>query len=176
MANKKLVANFTRQQTKQGPKHPQSTPNQTDEYLLRKIENLLDEGSPQKALELILDSQSRSPMILNATAVCQLRLGNAQKAVDIYRRLLVTGGIFLRPDAPEVYKVNFAVALLMSDNLPGFYSTLAEVDEKEPAAIKVRAGLKVWKQKLSLWQKVLFSCGFQPKVPVEFTFPLGDLA
>ncbi|WP_166831052.1 hypothetical protein [Thalassoroseus pseudoceratinae] len=176
MSYKKQVTKNNRQQARQEIDLGNSPEKLGAEDLLKEIDRLLAEDSPQKALELISKSKSQAPSIVNATGVCQLRLGNASAAVNIYRRLLVTGGIFIRPDAPDVFKVNFALAMLMDNNYPGFYSTLAEVsDDQHPALIKVKAGLKAWKQTLPFWQRLLFSCGVQLKVPVEFSFPLGDL-
>ena len=177
MSYRKTVSRYMEKQTQPNQALVKPTRLLSVDDLLQEVDKLLMAGSPHRALELISQSKLQSPRVVNATGVCQLRLGNAQSAVDIYRRLLVTGGIFLRPDAPIIFKVNFAVALLMSDNLPGFYSTLAELHaDNDPAVIKVRAGFNAWKRKLTFRQRVLFSCGVQPQVPIDLGFPPGDLA
>src|SRR5690349_7769170 len=79
--------------------------------LLRSAEELLREGHPAAALELLGRSRVHSPWLTNAAAVCQLRLGSARAAVDALRGLVLAGELFLRQYVPTVFKVNFATAL-----------------------------------------------------------------
>ena len=113
----------------------------------------------------------------NALGVCQLRLGNAKVAVDVFRGLaLAAGGILLRNDVPAVFKTNYATALLAADNMGGCLSVLAEVREEEHLAIgKLRVAIQRWKESLTLWQKINWYLGGQPDRPVALDFPLGDL-
>ncbi len=144
--------------------------------LHKNVALLLQAGSPEQALQLISKSKIKSAWVKNATGVCQLRLGNAQVAIDIYRSFLIDGGIFLRAEAPVVYKINFAVALLLNENLPGFYSVLSELRaEEHPTVQKLRAAVNTWKKKLSLWQKLKLVCGNDPNVPIQLGFSPGEL-
>lgn len=144
--------------------------------LFKNVDQFLKSGSPEKALQLISKSKNNSVWVKNATGVCQLRLGKPQVAIDIYRSILITNGVFLRSDAPPVFKINFAVALLMNNNLTGFYSALSEVkDEDHPSVIKLKNTVKDWKKKLTVWQKLQLICGTHPAVPIELGFPPGDL-
>ncbi|QDT91120.1 hypothetical protein [Gimesia algae] len=157
-------------------KSPESMRTSDIDVLLNRVDQLLQANSPDKALTLIANSKIKTPWLRNATAVCQLRLGNPQVAIEIYRSLLVNGGIFLRADAPVVFKVNFAVALLLNQNLPGFYNALSELkDEEHPSIPKLKAAVKNWRQQLTLWQKFQLICGNQPHAPLELGFAPGDL-
>ncbi|QDU06241.1 hypothetical protein V6x_59930 [Gimesia chilikensis] len=144
--------------------------------LLKKVEQLLLEDAPDRALQLIAKSKIKSDWLKNATAVCQMRLGNYQVAIDIYRSILLTNGVFLRSDAPTVFKCNFAVALLLNKNIQGFDSALAAVRGADhPAISRLKTTVKDWKQKLTIWQKIQLVCGTHPNVPIELSFPPGDL-
>src|SRR5262245_17279594 len=88
--------------------------------LLGKVGQLLGEGQPGKALDLIARAKVNSPWATNALGVCQLRLGNVRLAVDVFRGLvLAAGGILLRNNVPAAFKTNYATALLLADNLGG---------------------------------------------------------
>jgi hypothetical protein len=145
--------------------------------LLRKVDQLLREGQPGKALDLIARAKVRSPWATNAAAVCQLRLGNAKVALDVFRGLVLgAGGLILRADVPIVFKINYATALLAADNLAGCLSVLTEVrDEGHPAAQKLRAAFARWKKGLSLWQRIQWYMGGQPNGRLELDFLPGDL-
>tara|TARA_R110002167_G_C12678096_1_gene651259 strand:- start:671 stop:1207 length:537 start_codon:yes stop_codon:yes gene_type:complete len=170
---------FKRIQTQtyqQNEKSSESMRTSDIDMLLNRVDQLLQANAPDQALKLISNSKIKTPWLKNATAVCQLRLGNPQVAIEIYRSLLVNGGIFLRADAPVVFKVNFAVALLLDKNLPGFYNALFDVKEEEhPSIPKLKAAVKSWRQQLTLWQKLQLICGNHPHAPLELGFAPGDL-
>ena len=64
-------------------------------------------------------------------------------AVDAFRGIaLAAGGIHVRSDVPAVFKTNLAVALLMTGNMEGCLSALAEVREEHPAVRKLKAGIQ----------------------------------
>jgi len=176
MTKKTHLNHVIQPQTRNNQQPRESTIHPAGDDLLKNVDRLLQEGSPEKALKLISQSKSNSPWTKNATAVCQLRLGNAQIAVDIYRSILLTGEIFLRTDTPTVFKTNFATALLMSNNLSGFYRTMSEVKEdNHPAVIKLNAAVKAWRDNLSFWQKLMMMCGNESEIPIELGFHPGDL-
>jgi hypothetical protein len=145
--------------------------------LLGKVDKLLREGQPERALEIISRAKINSPWVTNAAAVCQLRLGNAKVAVDVFRGLvLASGGLILRQDIPAAFKTNYATALLAMNNLGGCLSVLAELrDEEHPGALRLRAAVQRWKQGLSLWQKIQWYTGGEPACLVTLDFPPGDL-
>jgi hypothetical protein len=145
--------------------------------LLRKADQFLKEGDPGKALDALVKARLTSPWVSNAQGVCQLRLRNPKVALDVFRGLvLAAGGILLRTDVPAVFKTNYAVALLLSDNLSGCLSALAEVkDEEHPAVGRLKTAVRQWKDGLTFWQRMNWYMGGQPAHPVELSFPHGDL-
>jgi hypothetical protein len=144
--------------------------------LLGKVAILLQEGHPDKALGVVSRARINSPWATNALGVCQLRLGNARGAVDVFRGLVLAGSLFLRRDVPTVFKINYATALLAADNITGCVRVLAEIEEEgHPAVQQLRAVIRRWKGSLSLWQKVQWFLGDQPARPLVLDFTLGDL-
>ncbi len=140
------------------------------------IEKLLQEGQPKKVLDVLARSKVHSPWSTNALAVCLLRLGQAEQAVELFRNLVLSGSLFLRSDLPTTWKVNFATTLLMADNLVGCNRLLGEIqDEGHPSVQRLRSALTRWHNDLSLWQKIHWFLGGQPARRVELGFLPGDL-
>jgi hypothetical protein len=145
--------------------------------LLGRVAALLDQGRPADAVELLARTKSPSPWARNALGVCQLRLGNAPVAVDVFRGLaLGPGGFSLLEEAPTVFKTNYATALLLTDNLEGGLRALAEVrHDQSPATRRLREAVRRWEEGLTFWQKLGWWFGVQPGRPVVLDGPLGDL-
>lgn len=140
------------------------------------VEKLLQEGQPRRALDLLVRSKPHSPWSTNATGVCMLRLGQAESAVELFRTLLLSGSLILRPDAPTAWKVNFATALLMADNLSGCIQLLAEIQEEQhPGVQRLRAAIRSWQRGLPFWGRLRWFLGGQPARRVELDFPPGEL-
>ncbi len=145
--------------------------------LLHKVEQHLQDGQAAAALECIARAKVKSPWLTNAAGVCQLRLGNADVAVNVFRGLvLAAGGLVLRDDVPAVFKTNYATALLTAGHLSGCLHVLAEVRDKGgPAVQRLRAAIRHWWDGLTFWQKVNWFLGGQPDKPLALGFPPGDL-
>lgn len=145
--------------------------------LLAKVERLLADDNPERALDAIPRARLKSPWITNATAVCLLRLGQAEQAAKLFRGLVAgPGGVTLRTDAPLVFKCNYATALLAFHNVAGCLSVLAEIGEEDNSTVQqLRAAIAAWKKSLSLWQKFRWLTGDVPQRPVALDFPLGQL-
>jgi len=145
--------------------------------VLDQVAEHLNNDRPKQALEVVNRVKIKSPWLSNAAGVCQLRLGNPQAAVDIYRRLLLSSvGATLRHDAPTVFKVNYATALLADGDMQGCLLVLGDVKrDPHPAVQKLRSALDRSRQKLSLWDKLLWYTGLRLSYPVDLDFPLGDL-
>jgi hypothetical protein len=154
---------------------PTRPPEVTD--LLGQVAKFLEAGQPAAALERIRRSKLSSPWLTNAAGVCQLRLGNAELAVDTFRSLvLAAGGLVLRDDVPAEFKINFATALLADGNLTGGLRVLDEArDEGHPAAREIRDAIRRWKEGMTFWQKLRWSVGGQPPRPLVLDFALGRL-
>lgn len=133
----------------------------------------LQAGRTKQAHEILRRADVASPWVVNALGVCQLRQGQAQAAVDTFRRLAVGDHLRLRSDAP--IKVNFATALLLSGNIAGCFSTLDEIGpERHPAIERLRAALTRWKQNMSFWERINWYLGSEPNRAVILDLP-GDL-
>lgn len=144
--------------------------------LLIRMEALLQAGEPQKAVDLIARTKLRSPWLTNALGVCQLRLGNAQGALELFRRLvLAPSGLMIREDAPTVFKTNFAAALLAAGDVGGCLRALAQTAEDHPAVGKLKAAIQHWKKSLTFREKLDWYLGGQPARPVALDFAPGDL-
>jgi hypothetical protein len=145
--------------------------------VLGKVSVLLEEGQPAAALKVLAKYGLSSPWLANATAVCQLRLGNARIAVDTLRGLvLAPGGLLLREDVPVVFKINFATALMADGNLSGGLRTLGEVrDESHPGVREIRDAIRRWEGGLSFGQKLWWTLGGQPSRPFVLDITPGRL-
>ncbi len=158
-------------QVKTVERHPSEPPGLRDQ-----IEKHLQAGQPKKALDVLARSKVHSPWSTNAIAVCLLRLGQADRAVELFRNLVLSGSLFLRPDVPTAWKVNFATALLLSDNLSGCVQLLGDIHEEDhPGVQRLRAAVGSWHNRLSIWQKIQWFLGGQPARGVELDFPPGEL-
>jgi hypothetical protein len=153
-----------------------AVPSATVGEVLEQVKQLLDSGQPKKAIERIGRANDASAWLINAVAVCQLRLGNAQVAMETLRGLVVQGSIHLRDDAPAAFKLNFAVALLALGNLDGFLSALNEIgDDEHPSARKYREADRHWKANLTLGDRIKMIFGGSPARPFALDFPPGEL-
>jgi hypothetical protein len=136
--------------------------------VFHQVEKLLQARQPKQALDLLARSQVHSEWARNATGVCLLRLGQTDRAVDIFRNLVISGGLFLRRDVPTAWKVNFATALLMAGHIGGCVGVLKEIPEQHhPGVWRLRAALDRWHERLSIWGKIRWLLGGQPAGPVE---------
>lgn len=144
--------------------------------VLAKVKKLLDEQCPEKAMDVITRSRLSSPWISNATGVCAMRLGNAKSAAGVFQGLVGHHGVMLKPDAPLMFKTNFATALLASNNMAGCLSVLHEIgQEDDPTVKRLRTAIEQWKQSLTFWQKLKWYAGDIPKKPIALDFPPGEL-
>ena len=153
------------------PSQPQALP-----LLLQQVDGLLRAGNAEKALHLVRGCGMSSPWLINALGVCQLRLGNAKPALEIYRRLVLElGGTHLRTDVPAVFRINFAQALLSTGHVEGCLSALDEVATDHPAAARIRGAVARWEDSLTFWERLQWHLGGEPARPVLLDYPPGDL-
>ncbi len=122
--------------------------------LLDRVRQLLDEGKPEKAADVLHRIGSDSPAIRNAYAVCLLRMGEAEKAVSVHRRLLLPDdGLVLRDDASVLFKTNFAIALLMEKNISACAEILNDLkDEQTPSVKRLRDVVMRWRKSIRWWR------------------------
>ena len=144
---------------------------------LERAEALLRAGQPEKALDLLTRAGPPTPRLTNAAGVCLLRLGQAGRAVDVLRGLvLVPGTVCVRPDAAPEHKSNFAAALLAAGNVAGGLRALDEVgDEGRPAVRQLREAVRRWREGLTFWQRLSWRLGGSPPHPVALDGDPGEL-
>jgi tetratricopeptide (TPR) repeat protein len=144
---------------------------------LERAEALLREGQPQKALDLLTRAGPPTPRLTNAVGVCLLRLGEAERAVDVFRGLvLLPGTICLRRDAAPEHKSNFAAALLAAGNVAGGLRALDEVgDEDRPAVRRLRDAVRRWREGLFFRQRLRWYLGGGPPHAVPLDSDFGEL-
>ena len=141
---------------------------------LEQVRDLLQQGQLSKALEL-LRSKDRSPWVENARAVCLMRLGEPDKAIALYRGMLLRSGVLIREDAPPVFVANFATALLLAGNLPGAISTLGELPQEAPEADRLRETIRRWRRSLGTLDRLrYFFSGEVANRPVRLDYEPGE--
>ena len=144
----------------------------------RKIVALLESGQSQQALDLARTHSGTDPSLKNLFGVCLMRAGFAADAVRLYRQLVISSnGVTMRPEAPLIFKTNFATALLLDGKPSGTQAVLQEIaDESHPAVQRLRGAIARWRSQLSFSQRLFSRCGIDPGRPVELDFAPGDVA
>ena len=144
--------------------------------IYRKVVSLLEAGRAKEALDAVRTHSGTDPSLKNLHGVCLMRAGFASDAVRLYRQLVLSSnGVTLRPEAPTVFKSNFATALLLSRSVTGTEAVLQEAaDESHPAVQRLRAAIARWRSGLSFWQRLQWRCGMDPGRPVDLGFAPGD--
>jgi hypothetical protein len=141
--------------------------------VLEKAKEQLESGKFQEALRTL--SGYDSEWTRNARGVCYLRMGDTDAAINTLRGLAVTQHLSLRPEAPLIFKINFAAALLLSGNIGGGLGVLDDIrDENQPAVQKLRAAIQRWKASMSFWEKLRWWLGGEPSRPFTLGFPAGE--
>jgi hypothetical protein len=153
---------------------PANSPEVAD--LLARVDGLLQEGQPGRALDAVVRAKLKSPWAANALGVCHLRLGNLQIAVEVFRGLVLQGDLVLRTDLPTVFLTNYATALLLADNLSGCLRTLDEIrDSHHPAVQRLQGAVRRWREGLTFWQRLRWRFGGEPDRAVALDYPPGNL-
>lgn len=126
------------------------------ERMLDEVEVLLNAGEFARAEKRIAECRVRSPLVANALAVCHIRQGTPQRAIEILRpQVLQPGGLLIRDEASPLLHANFAIALLASGNLDGFRKSLDDTRTvNDPALDRLRHAYADWRSGLSFWQKL----------------------
>jgi hypothetical protein len=145
--------------------------------LFEQVEALLASDQPQQALSLLNREKQKLEWMVNAQAVCQLRLGKFEQAMELLRgRVLAASSVCLRGDIPPALAVNFATALLLMGNVDGCVSALHDIKDQQHAGVRqLNAAIADWRRGLTFGQKVRLWFGSAPIRPVELGFPPGVL-
>lgn len=148
----------------------------SESEVIAEVRRHLDDGQHERAIDAIVRAGAKSPWLTNALGVCQLRMRNGARAVEIFRGLVLTGGIHVREDVPPVFKLNFAAAMLATGNVDGFLSVLGEMgDDEHPSVARYREAHRRWRDGLSLRERIRHAFGGRVAPPLDLGVPLGDL-
>ncbi|GAA4421599.1 hypothetical protein [Bremerella cremea] len=140
------------------------------------MKSLVASGDFAKALSLV-QIPGTDILLKNAKGVCLLRLGKFDAAVTLYREIVFNAGcVWVRPEVPIFFKVNFATALVLSGNIDGGSNILAQsMDENNEAARRLRSCLQSWRRSYPLWKKIFWAVGLGPAntAPLTLDFEPG---
>lgn len=148
----------------------------TDE-VIRQVADLLNQGQPGKALEL-LRHQERNSRIINALGVCLLRENRPEDALKYFRELVISpGSTWPRSDASDALKLNYATALLLCGHPAGCRTALSTVSASHPRVAQLRGAIDAWARSLPFLKKLFWKLGeMEPEgCPVTLPFPAGDV-
>lgn len=121
-----------------------------------------------------LRARGRDPVSVNELGVCYLRTGEVAEALRLFRGLaLKPGCTWERSDIPELYRRNFATALLMSGLPSGCLAVLRELpDQSSPRTQQLYEAVRRWERTLSFWARWDWRWNaIEPKgchVPIDF--------
>jgi tetratricopeptide (TPR) repeat protein len=144
--------------------------------VLQQVRVLLQANQPGQALALIEESRLFTPEVRNAQGVCLLRLGNHERALMIFRELVLRG-LNLRSDVPLAFRTNYATALLADGNLVGCESALADIERQgdvNEAWRALKECIRRWRASLSFLDKVK-TAALGVRKPIPMDFALGEL-
>jgi hypothetical protein len=135
--------------------------------------------APDPARPATKSSSERSLHNQNVRGVHAMREGNIDEAVSILRSLVMPPGCtWTRPDAPNMFKRNFATVLLLAGHPSGCLELLAEMrDEQHPRVQELRAAIKRWEKTLSFFQWLNWRTGWIEPAnrPVTLDFVPGEI-
>jgi hypothetical protein len=140
------------------------------------VRELLNENCPLDALKYIEHLGQQTPVIENARGVCLMRAGRIEEAVTVLRDVVFQGHICIPSDTPVLYRINFATAMLLSNEKDAAFPVLNELDEKEhPEVTKLKDAIRQWVKSLSFSEKCRYHLGLYSKKPISLDFPPGEI-
>jgi hypothetical protein len=140
------------------------------------VRELLNEGRPEDALKFIEHLDQKTPEMENARAVCLLRLGHIEQAVNVLRKIVFHGDICMPSDTPVLYQLNFATAMLMSNYKSAARSVLDTLDTREhPEAGPVKDAVNRWVKTRGPLGRLRWRLGWYPPEPVKIDFLPGQV-
>ncbi len=144
--------------------------------LVGKAIRLGEFGDVQQALAFLSNGNSVSQEVINARAVCLMRIGRTTDAIRILRSLMLPSGCtWMNPDLPVIYRTNFSTALLLEGLALGARNTLIEIKEKEhPSVVRLRNSVLKWENSLSWWQRLCWRMCLPPDAPIMIDFVPGE--
>jgi hypothetical protein len=150
------------------------------EYPKNSVENiseLINNNQFEDALNILSQNPNRSLLLQNVQAICWMRSGQAPKAVEVLTPLVYQGSsVTINPNVSESVILNLVTARLLTGNLSGAVSLLAEVTEESSMCQKLKSAIAAWKRKQSFFSRIAFALGLLPMdMPIPLDFPPGQL-
>ena len=141
---------------------------------LREVAEALESSNWSRCEELLRRPAKADKRLQNALAVVRLRQGRIPDAISILRRLLFPlDGIVMDTRAPEIYVVNFVIALALAGNEEALTSTLKHLAASEhPTVQALRAELTRRRASRPWWKRL---AGAADRTPFSLDLPLGEL-
>ncbi len=135
---------------------------------LQHIRELLDHDRPNEALNFITRSGSDSPEMENARGVCLLRLGRVDEAIAVLRDVTYQDLPVVPHDAPALFQVNFAIAMLRANHDKGAALMISDrlKGSEHPEAARLKAAVRQWKESLGPLGRFRCRLGLYPAKPV----------
>jgi hypothetical protein len=141
------------------PIHQASDPSRSAKQVvvdpsIQRVESLIAGDHYSKAID-VLRTAGSNPSDKNALAVCLMRSDQVEEAVKIMRSLsLNPGSTWERADVPDLFKRNFATALLLAGLPSGCVSVLRSLDDWEhPRVLQIQGDIRAWVKSLSFWKR-----------------------
>ncbi len=146
-------------------------------YTLDHIWALITDNKVDNALKILEGIQDGSAWIKNATAVCWMRLGKAEKATAILLDMVYkNNSVIMKQDASDVTKLNLVTAMLMTGNIEGALTVLNAVEHNLPMKDNLIRAIAAWKKQLPMWSRMAMSVEIYPRnKPVKLDFAPGQI-
>jgi Flp pilus assembly protein TadD len=147
-------------------------PRRTDTSVATDARNALNRGDIESAAAQLEEQNSSDNTLRNLLAVCNLRLGEAQQALDLLRPMIFPDGGFLpKESADPAWIVNFATALILRGDVEAARSTLSRLkDPAHPGAVRLHSAIETWEKSLGARGrfKRMFGGGSRKAFPPDF--------
>jgi len=146
----------------------------TSSGALDRVRDLLDQNRPEEALSLIDRHGQETPEARNARAVCLLRLGRVSDAISLLSEITFRGYLNMPDDAPLLFQLNFATAMLMANLKDAAMAVMDRLEEEtDPQAVQLREAIERWKRGLGLIGRLCCRLGYCPRRPIQLDFAPG---
>ncbi|QDS93732.1 hypothetical protein FF011L_25050 [Roseimaritima multifibrata] len=130
-------------------------PTQVSDSKYGRVARLVRQGEYTKAIDY-LSALPKDPETSNAIAVCLLRDGQIDVALNRLRQLVtMPGSIVVRLNGNERHGRNFATALLMYGSPSGALDVLNDLrDQKDPRLCLLRQSINTWAKSLPFFRRL----------------------
>lgn len=140
------------------------------------IRELLNQNLPLEALKFIDHLGQKTSELENARGVCLMRAGKINEAVAALRENVFMGHICIPSDAPVLYKINFATAMILANNKSAAFSILAQLNKNEhPYISMLKESVNQWLKSLNILERLSYHFGFYSNKPINLDFQPGEI-